>query len=43
MLAEAPANPFVRAKFTGSASKYFGIWIVNVLLTIARERSCRAC
>lgn len=34
MLAESPANPFVRAKFTGSASEYFGIWIVNVLLTI---------
>ncbi|MDP9808249.1 uncharacterized membrane protein YjgN (DUF898 family) [Rhizobium tibeticum] len=34
MLAKAPANPFVRAKFTGSASEYFGIWIVNVLLTI---------
>ena len=24
-----------RLKFTGSASEYFGIWIVNVLLTIA--------
>ncbi|SCW33482.1 Uncharacterized membrane protein YjgN, DUF898 family [Rhizobium mongolense subsp. loessense] len=34
MLADTPANPFQRAKFTGSASEYFGIWIVNVLLTI---------
>ncbi len=28
------ANRFARASFTGSASEYFGIWIVNVLLTI---------
>jgi uncharacterized membrane protein YjgN (DUF898 family) len=33
-LAEPPANEFVRAKFNGSASEYFGIWIVNVLLKI---------
>lgn len=29
-----PADRFARASFTGSASEYFGIWIVNVLLTI---------
>lgn len=28
------AGRFARAAFTGSASEYFGIWIVNVLLTI---------
>lgn len=28
------ATQFERASFTGSASEYFGIWIVNVLLTI---------
>lgn len=28
------ADRFARATFTGSASEYFGIWIVNVLLTI---------
>lgn len=28
------ADRFARAAFTGSASEYFGIWIVNVLLTI---------
>lgn len=28
------ADSFSRASFTGSASEYFGIWIVNVLLTI---------
>ncbi len=28
------AERFSRASFTGSASEYFGIWIVNVLLTI---------
>lgn len=28
------AGRFARASFTGSASEYFGIWIVNVLLTI---------
>jgi uncharacterized membrane protein YjgN (DUF898 family) len=33
-LAEPPASQFVRARFDGSASEYFGIWIVNVLLTI---------
>ncbi|MCM5553390.1 YjgN family protein [Pleomorphomonas sp. NRK KF1] len=30
----ASADSFSRASFTGSASEYFGIWIVNVLLTI---------
>ncbi len=29
-----PAEPAYRAAFRGSASEYFGIWIVNVLLTI---------
>lgn len=29
-----PADRLARASFTGSASEYFGIWIVNVLLTI---------
>lgn len=29
-----PADRFARASFAGSASEYFGIWIVNVLLTI---------
>lgn len=28
------AGQFQRASFTGSAGEYFGIWIVNVLLTI---------
>ncbi|MFB9950228.1 YjgN family protein [Rhizobium puerariae] len=28
------AAQFERASFTGSASEYFGIWIVNILLTI---------
>lgn len=28
------AGTFARASFTGSASEYFGIWIVNILLTI---------
>ncbi|NKK63989.1 DUF898 family protein [Rhizobium leguminosarum bv. viciae] len=32
--AGAAANAFERARFTGTASEYFGIWIVNVLLTI---------
>ncbi|MBY5774978.1 DUF898 domain-containing protein [Rhizobium leguminosarum] len=32
--AGAAANAFERARFTGRASEYFGIWIVNVLLTI---------
>jgi uncharacterized membrane protein YjgN (DUF898 family) len=30
----AAEGQFERASFTGSASEYFGIWIVNVLLTI---------
>ncbi len=30
----ASADSFSRASFAGSASEYFGIWIVNVLLTI---------
>ncbi len=30
----AAEQSFERASFTGSASEYFGIWIVNVLLTI---------
>ena len=30
----ASADRFARASFTGSASEYFGIWIVNALLTI---------
>lgn len=30
----AAGQSFERASFTGSASEYFGIWIVNVLLTI---------
>ncbi|MCQ1854627.1 YjgN family protein [Neorhizobium galegae] len=30
----AAGQYFERASFTGSASEYFGIWIVNVLLTI---------
>jgi uncharacterized membrane protein YjgN (DUF898 family) len=30
----AAMGQFERASFTGSASEYFGIWIVNVLLTI---------
>ncbi|NKL33479.1 DUF898 family protein [Rhizobium leguminosarum bv. viciae] len=34
MSAGAAANAFERARFTGTASEYFGIWIVNVLLTI---------
>ncbi|MGK6314043.1 YjgN family protein [Neorhizobium sp. DT-125] len=38
MLDTAPPAPvagkFERASFTGSAAEYFGIWIVNVLLTI---------
>ncbi|OHV26334.1 MULTISPECIES: YjgN family protein [Rhizobium] len=32
--AGSAANAFERARFTGTASEYFGIWIVNVLLTI---------
>ncbi|MGO6971172.1 YjgN family protein [Rhizobium leguminosarum] len=32
--AGAAANAFERARFTGTVSEYFGIWIVNVLLTI---------
>src|ERR1041384_3817097 len=33
---EAPraSGTLERASFTGNASEYFGIWIVNVLLTI---------
>ncbi|MBB5665260.1 uncharacterized membrane protein YjgN (DUF898 family) [Rhizobium leguminosarum] len=34
MSAGSAANAFERARFTGTASEYFGIWIVNVLLTI---------
>ena len=37
MTAQAPlagAGQFQRASFTGNAGEYFGIWIVNVLLTI---------
>lgn len=30
----ASTDRFARASFSGSASEYFGIWIVNVLLTI---------
>ncbi|WP_370677521.1 YjgN family protein [Pleomorphomonas sp. PLEO] len=36
-LVDAPpvaADDLSRASFTGSASEYFGIWIVNILLTI---------
>lgn len=32
--AKPAVNSFERAKFTGSASEYFGIWIVNILLTV---------
>ncbi|WP_027666439.1 YjgN family protein [Rhizobium leguminosarum] len=32
--AGSAANAFERGRFTGTASEYFGIWIVNVLLTI---------
>src|SRR6478752_6783812 len=32
--ADGGAKRFERASFTGSAREYFGIWIVNVLLTI---------
>ncbi|MBP1886012.1 uncharacterized membrane protein YjgN (DUF898 family) [Ensifer mexicanus] len=30
----SPAGGFQRLSFAGSASEYFGIWIVNILLTI---------
>ncbi len=33
--ANAPASEFQRIEFTGTARDYFGIWIVNVLLTLA--------
>ncbi len=31
---ELPTGPYLRGQFTGKASEYFGIWIVNILLTI---------
>ncbi|MGR9169465.1 YjgN family protein [Rhizobium sp. KDH_Rht_773_N] len=32
--AKPAVNSFERAKFNGRASEYFGIWIVNILLTV---------